>query len=268
MGPLIVAQITDLHVRAGGAISYGVVDTCAMVRSCVASVVALERQPDCVLVTGDLVDGGLREEYEELQRVLAPLPMPWYVLPGNHDDRVVMRDCLRDHEYLRQWSPFVQFAIEDWPLRIIALDTIIPGEPGGRLCDERLAWLDRTLAQQPSKPTLIAMHHPPFRTWIEHMDNMALEAPERLAAILARHPQVERIVCGHLHRPIDTRFSGIPTSTSPSPVHQIALDLKSGAPARLVMEPPAYRLHVWSKEGGLVSHTAYVGAYPGPYLFD
>jgi 3',5'-cyclic AMP phosphodiesterase CpdA len=268
MEPLIIGQISDLHVSRRGEILYGVIDTGAALRRCVDSILALERWPDLVLVTGDLAEGGLREEYRELRSLLAPLPMPWYVIPGNHDDRTVMRDCFRDHGYLQQWAAFAQYAIDDWPLRIVALDTVIPGEPGGRLCEERLDWLERTLAREPGKPTAIVMHHPPFRTWIEHMDAMALESPGALAEVLSRHAQVQCILCGHLHRPIEARFAGIPASTCPSPAHQVALDLEPSAPARLILEPPAYRLHLWSAETGVVSHTMYVGAYPGPYPFD
>jgi Icc protein len=266
--PLIIGQVTDLHVRAPGDKISGVVDPGEQLRRCVQNVLALERWPDLLLLTGDLVESGSRDEYLELRRLLAPLPMPWFVIPGNHDDRTVMRDCFRDHAYLHAWAPYAQYALDEWPLRIVALDTVVPGEPGGRLCEERLAWLERTLAAQPRKPTLIAMHHPPFKTWIEHMDGMGLEAPERLAEVLVRHPQVERIVCGHLHRPIEARFAGIPASTCPSPSHQVALDLEPDAPVRLVLEPPAYRLHLWSEATGIVSHTVYVGAYPGPYPFD
>jgi Icc protein len=268
MDPLIIAQITDMHVCAAGKKAYGVVDPGAALRRCVDKMLALERWPDLVLVSGDLVEGGSREEYGELRRLLAPLPMPWFVIPGNHDERTVMRDCFRDHAYLHQWPPFAQYAIDEWPLRIVALDTVVPGEPGGRLCEERLDWLERTLAAEQRKPTLIVMHHPPFRTWIGHMDAMGLEAPERLAEVLARHPQVERIVCGHLHRPIETRFAGIPASTCPSPSHQVALDLEPDAPAQLILEPPAFQLHLWSAGTGVVSHTVYIGGYPGPYPFD
>ena len=86
-----------------------------------------------------------------------------------------------DHAYLPRDGGFLQYCVEDWPLRLIALDTIIPGEPGGRLCEQRLAWLAARLAEQPERATLIMMHHPPFATGIGHMDGMALEAPERLA---------------------------------------------------------------------------------------
>ena len=78
--------------------------------------------------------------------------------------------------------------------------------------------------------------------------------------------QIERIVAGHLHRPIQSRVGGILASTAPSTAHQVALDLEE-RPLSFTMEPPACQLHVWSAETGLVSHMSYIGDYDGPYLF-
>jgi hypothetical protein len=80
-------------------------------------------------------------------------------------------------------------------------------------------------------------------------------------------PQVERVLCGHLHRPIQARFGGTIASTCPSPAHQIALDLTPDAEARFKMEPPAFQLHAWRPQTGVITHTAYVGEFAGPYRF-
>lgn len=265
---MLVCQISDLHVRAPGLISYGVVDCAAMVARCVAEVLRLPQRPEVVVITGDLTDLGRPEEYAHLRKLLAPLPMPVYLLPGNHDDREQLRASLADHAYLRQWPPYVQYAIEDWPLRLVAIDTVIPGEAGGRLCAERLGWLERTLAAAPEKPTLLLMHHPPFATLIDHMDGMGLEDPRQLESIIRKNPQVERVLCGHLHRPIQARFGGTIASTCPSPAHQVALDLAPEADARFKMEPPAFQLHAWRSDTGVITHTAYVGEFAGPYPFE
>ena len=76
--------------------------------------------------------------------------------------------------------------------------------------------------------------------------------------------QVERILCGHLHRAIDRRFAGTVAGTAPSTAHQIRLDLRPEAPLSFIFEPPGYQLHLW-RDGGLVSHTAVFGDWPGPY---
>jgi 3',5'-cyclic AMP phosphodiesterase CpdA len=187
-------------------------------------------------------------------------------MPGNHDDRQVLRDAFGEHTYLRQWEPFVQYAIDDHPVRLVALDTLVPGSGSGELCAQRLQWLDRTLGTQPDKPTVVALHHPPFATGIGHMDRLTLAGSQALAQVIARHPQVERVIAGHLHRPITVRFAGTVASTCPSPAHQVALDLAPDAADNYVLEPPGYQLHWWSGQQ-LVSHTAYVGEYPGPYPF-
>ena len=137
----------------------------------------------------------------------------------------------------------------------------------GELCEERLRWLDRTLAEQPGKPTLIGMHHPPFQCGIDHMDRIALRNPQPFLDLLASHKQVQRIVCGHHHRPVTAQVGGAIASICPSVAHQVELDLEPAAAGAFVMEPPAYQLHRWRPETGVVSHTAYVESYPGPFPF-
>lgn len=262
---MLVAQITDPHIRVPGRLAYRRVDTAAMLRDCVAAVGRLDPQPDVVVLTGDLVDFGRPEEYEHLRSLLAPLRQRVVAVPGNHDDRDAMRAAFAADGYLPA-SGFLQFAIDDLPLRLVGLDTVVPGRGGGRLCAERLAWLDATLAARPEAPTLILMHHPPFVTGIGHMDDVGLEGREGFAEVVRRHPQVELVLCGHLHRPIHARVGGRAALTCPSPAHQVALDLRDDAPSCFRLEPPAFMLHLW-RDGALVSHTALVREYEGPYPF-
>ena len=264
---MLICQISDLHIKAAGRLSYRVVDTARMLRACIAHIASAPHRPDVILATGDLADLGRPEEYAVLRELLAPLAMPVHLIPGNHDDREALRAAFPDHGYLGQWAPFAQYVLEDYPLRIVALDTVIPGEGRGRLCEARLEWLERTLAARPDRPTVVIMHHPPFRTFIGHMDDVGLEGADRFRAVVARHPQVERILCGHLHRPIEARVAHAIASTCPSPAHQIVLDLRPGAPEGFAMEPPGYQLHLWTPATGMVSHTAFVGAWAGPYPF-
>src|SRR4030095_16990642 len=147
---MLLAQITDTHIKAQRKLAYGIVDTAGFLERCVDHVLRLPQRPDVVVMTGALVDYGRPDEYALLRELLAPLAMPLYLLPGNHDERGALRAAFPDHAYLRQWEPFIQYAIDDWPLRIVAIDTVIPGEGGGRLDDERLAWLDRILKLQKS----------------------------------------------------------------------------------------------------------------------
>jgi len=264
---MIIAQITDFHIKARGQIAYRVVDTARCLARAVAALTALDPRPDAVVATGDLTDFGRPDEYELLRELLKPLAMPLYLIPGNHDDREALRHAFRGDGYLPR-SGFLHYAIDEHPLRIVALDTVVPGEPGGLVCADRLAWLDETLSAQPNRPTVIIMHHPPFRTGIAHMDEMGLRGASGFAAVVSRHAQVERVLCGHLHRPIEARIGPHTiASTAPSTAHQVALDLRANASSAFVMEPPGYQLHLQDPDGGIVSHTALIGDFAGPYPF-
>ena len=142
----------------------------------------------------------------------------------------------------------------------------MPGSNGGALCAQRLDWLEKTLAREPGRPTLLLMHHPPFVTGIGHMDAIGLAGRDAFEKIVARHAQIELILCGHLHRNIQTSVGGRRALTGPSPAHQVALDLRNEAPSRFLMEPPGYMLHCWN-DGRMVSHSAAIGDYDGPFPF-
>jgi 3',5'-cyclic AMP phosphodiesterase CpdA len=262
----VLAQITDMHLCIPGELAYGRINTDAAMKACIASLKALNRKPDAIIATGDLVDLGQRSDYVYLRELLDTLSVPLYLMPGNHDDRDAMVDVFSDHDYLQQMrrtgSQFLQYAVDLGPFRLVALDTLVPRRSSGALCQERLDWLHARLSED-SKPTIVAMHHPPFDTGIEHMDRIGLDGGPALEAVLARHPHVERVICGHLHRTIIKRMAGTVVSVAPSPAHQIALELRPKGPPTYVMEPPGYQLHIWSTSGGLVTHNVALGEYGG-----
>ncbi|MBT5195162.1 MAG: phosphodiesterase [Rhodospirillaceae bacterium] len=254
------AQISDFHISAPDGTADLMFQTAAHLRVAVAHLNNLPERPAFVLCTGDLVDGGGVEPYAILAEILAGLNMPFYLIPGNHDDSDAMRRAFPDHGHLAGHDGFIQYTIEDWAPRLIALDTLIPGEAGGRLCPTRLGWLRDRLAEQPDRPTILFMHHPPFRSGLAMMDGMALEDPSGLAEIVRRHSMVEVVLAGHLHRHITRRFAGTVAMTAPGPAHQIALDLSGRDQLSLIMEPPAGLLHLWlGGDDGLVSHITYTG---------
>ena len=261
---MMIAQITVFHVRPRGVMAYGGIDTNAMLRRAVAAIAALDPAPDCVIATGDLTDCGLPDEYREVGDAFSPLPMPVFMIPGNHDRRDVMRACLADrHRYLQQDPDYLHYVIDDFPVRLIGLDTVVAGQHGGEMCAAREAWLARTLADGMGQPTLVFMHHPPFATGVSAMDPMMCRTAPSFAALIARHPEVERIVTGHYHRPIVVRWAGTIGFVAPSTAHQVALDMRDGEPTRLVLEPPGLALHVHQPATGIVSHVVPIGDF-GP----
>jgi 3',5'-cyclic-AMP phosphodiesterase len=264
---MLIAQISDTHIKPEGRLAYRRVDTTMFLARCVEHIRRLVPAPDVVLVTGDLVDAGLEDEYRRLRRLLAPLPMPVYVIPGNHDAREPLRRVFGEDGYLPDSGEFLHYVIDLHAVRLVALDTLVPGQGGGHLGVARLAWLEARLAEAPARPTLVFMHHPPFSTGIAGMDEQALEDGEALGALVRRHPQIEGVVCGHVHRPIHARWAGTVVTTAPSTAHQVHLDLRQPGALGWVLEPPACLLHLWREGLGLVTHTSHVGDVAGPYPF-
>jgi len=263
----LIAQITDMHIRPSGKRAYGVVDTEAMLRAAVASIAAQPRQPDLVMASGDLTDCGLVEEYELLRDILKPLAMPVYLLPGNHDRRENLRLVFGGDGYLPMNGEHLHYTIEDQPLRVIALDTVVPGMGHGEMDAPRLNWLKARLDEQPDRPSMIFMHHPPFPTGLQHMDSINCRNAPAMAALLSGRTNIERVACGHHHRSIQIRWAGTIGSVAPSVAHQVVLDLKPHDDATFTMEPPGYHLHLWQPDAGLITHTAFIGQFSGPHPF-
>ena len=266
---MILAQLTDLHVRPRGAAAMRVCETNMLTERAFRAVAAFRPKIDAVMVTGDLAANGLREEYQELAAMLRrTIAAPVYVIPGNHDHRQNLKQELAHLPGVADDPEFVQYTVDDLPVRVVMLDTLVPRATHGELCPKRLRWLDAALAAAPDKPTIVAMHHPPFLCGIRHMDGIILNDYEPFVGVIAKHRQVQRIICGHHHRPITAPVAHTIASIGPGVAHQVELDLFSDKPGLWNLEPAAYQLHVWiDRPGMIVSHTAYVENYPGPFPF-
>ncbi|MGH8617854.1 MAG: phosphodiesterase [Burkholderiales bacterium] len=254
---MIIVQISDIHIDRddpSGA-------NAARLAACLAEIARLRPVPAAVLATGDLTEHGAAGEYATLRRLLSPLEAPVYAIPGNHDERAVFTAAFAEDGYLDPASAFAHYAFRTPALRVIALDTVVAGQAGGDLCPARLDWLVQALEADPDAPTLIVMHHPPRTTGIRYMDAMGLadEAATRLDNIVRRHPQVVRISCGHVHRPLFTGWGGTILSVCPSVAGLGRLDLAPGADDAPRGEAPAFQVHAWH-EGALVTHTVSVAA--------
>ncbi|KVX51567.1 phosphodiesterase [Burkholderia cepacia] len=265
---MLLAQISDLHIKRPGQLAYRRVDTAAALARCIDRLNALVPRPDAVLVTGDLTDFGHDEEYGNLRGLLAALEIPYYLMIGNHDDRAGLRRAFADRAELQD-GEFVQYALDVGAVRVLALDSQVPGASYGDLCDARLAWLAAQLDAARDRPVIVALHHPPFAAGIGHMDKLRLApaAAAKLDALLRAHPNVERVLCGHVHRTMFTRFGGTLASAVPSPAHQVAFDLRTDAPSAFRLEPPAFAVHRHAPDTGMTSHHVYVDEGAGPYPF-
>jgi Icc protein len=156
---------------------------------------------------------------------------------------------------------FVHYVVDEYPVRLVGLDTTLADQHNGALCERRLDWLRARLEENSDEPTLVFMHHPPFASGTWWMDGIGLrDGLDGLRVLLDGHGQVRRIVCGHLHRAIQSEIGSTPVSVCPSTSYQVYLDTLPESPPRFIAEPPALQLHAWAGEA-FVTHTAYV-AFP------
>lgn len=265
----VIAQITDLHIKPQGELVCGRVDSAAALTRCIKELNRLSPRPDLVVISGDLVDAPSPQAYEHLMRLLKPLQIPFAAVPGNHDDREMMRAALPDARYAQSRGALNSMRSVGG-VDIVLTDSAVPGAPHGELDAETLAWLDGTLGETATRPALLFLHHPPFVTGIDHMDVQNLRNADKLAALVRRHPRVRLVAAGHLHRAIATTFAGITATICPAPNHAVALDLEKRLPPSFTIEPPAFHLHVCLPGEGfgtIATHLVPIGDFGGPYPF-
>ncbi|MEA2867308.1 MAG: 3,5-cyclic-AMP phosphodiesterase [Bradyrhizobium sp.] len=266
--PIYIAQISDLHIKPPGTLAYGRVDTAKALERCVVALNDFTPKPDLVVISGDLADTPTAEEYEHLKRLLAPLSLPFGGIPGNHDSRELMRAAF-PQAYAFSSGPLNQ-RVEIGELDLVLLDSSVPGKPQGELDAPTLQWLEATLESAPDRPALLFLHHPPFKTGIWHMDRQNLLNASELALIIARHPRVQLIAAGHVHRATLSMFAGVPTTICPAPNHAVDLDLAELREPSFRVEPPAFHLHSWfpgEGHGSVVTHQVPIGDFDRPHPF-
>jgi 3',5'-cyclic AMP phosphodiesterase CpdA len=246
-GQFRLAQISDTHVRAD--------DDGAAARQLQRAIAqAREYRADVIVLTGDLVNDERADEYAALAQAVCDAPAPLYLVPGNHDRRALLQNAFPRHDYLPKQGP-LSFVIDDFPVRVVAVDQIVPGETHGFLTQAGADWLDEALAADPTKPTIVALHHPPFLTHDLLFDRIGLLDAGLLASVIARHRQVGRVICGHHHRTVVGQCAHAPVIVAPSTSWIYGLALDPGRPiAPRTAEQPGWALHVWTSSGGFVSH--------------
>ena len=226
--------------------------------------------PDFVVISGDLADTPTSEEYQYLKRLLAPLKLPFAGIPGNHDSRELMRAAFPSAAYAFASGPLNQ---KDRNRRARSAAAGFKRTPASRMANSTrptLQWLDEMLASSPDRPALLFLHHPPFKAGIWHMDRQNLLNADELAPIVRRHPRVQLIATGHVHRATLTMFAGVPTTICPAPNHAVDLDLAELRQPSFKVEPPAFHLHTWFPGegfGNVVTHQVPIGTFDGPHPF-
>lgn len=253
--PAIIVQLSDLHLRAGE----DGVGPARRLEGTLRQVAILQPRPTAVLLSGDVVDTPSTAAYEQAQELIAGLGLPIHAIPGNHDDRDMLRACFGPEAgpASEAAGPPVSFAVDCGGLRLVGCDTTQAGQDGGVLGASQLDWLDETLGQETETPTLLAMHHPPVLTGVRVMDAIALAAADRdaLELLLERHPQVRAITCGHVHTTMSTSFAGRPLLICPSTNSTVRLDMRprDDIPFTESDQPLGFAVHTLV-DGRVVSH--------------
>ncbi|TGQ67449.1 phosphodiesterase [Mesorhizobium sp. M00.F.Ca.ET.186.01.1.1] len=250
-----IIQLSDPHLMAPGGFLYGS-DPLARLQACLADIGANHADADLVVISGDLTNDGERAAYAALGESLARFGLPYRLMLGNHDDRALFLEMFPQASAERG---FVQSVFDGDAGRLILLDTLESGEVEGRLCADRLAWLDEKLGEARGRPAFLFMHHPPFRIHMPVLDAVRLAGADAFHDVLARHGNVRHIFAGHVHRLIAGSWRGMPVSTLRSTNHQSALDFSDNW--RLGDEPPAYAVILIDVDGVIVHfHDFPVGA--------
>jgi 3',5'-cyclic AMP phosphodiesterase CpdA len=255
---MIIAHISDTHIALDAADAEQRMRDLALT---IADINALDPPPDAIVHTGDIVHNRRREEYAQAAALLAQARAPVYVLPGNKDDRANLREAFSAGGYLSPGSEFIAYAVDDYPVRLIALDTLSLGSHKGDFCAERVRRLIDLIDAETRRPIAVFTHHPPFTVDVGP-DPINFDTPEsmsRLGRALQHSGRVIAVFSGHVHRAAEGRVGTIPATVVPC----IATTLRKGEyPARLRARP-IYHLHRFEPAWGFGSE-ARIAADDGP----
>jgi len=252
---MIIAQISDTHL------ALDTPDAEQRIRDferTVADLNALAPAPDVIVHTGDVVHNGRQDEYARAIAILAKARAPVYVLAGNKDDRTNLRAAFSPFGYLGPDSKFIDYALEAYPVRMIAVDTLSSSSNKGDFCPERVGRLIDMIDAESTKPIAVFTHHPPFEVMVGP-ERFHFEVPEMMARLrqaLQHSGRVIGVFSGHVHRAAEGRVGPIPATV----VQCIATTLRKGEyPAAMRMRP-VYHVHRFDPSYGFVTETRIVGA--------
>lgn len=231
--------ITDLHLRDPDS-SPEAAAHAACIGAHLDRAVGLAPKAECCILMGDLADAGEPGAYRWLKERLDALPFPAVPMLGNHDERPAFRALFQDHV---DSSGFIQSARDFGDRRLICLDTLDPGVPGGILCRDRLDWLDDQLGK--GGEVGLFLHHPPCDIGDPALDPIKLSNADDLAALLRRHGTVRQIFFGHVHRTMFLCWKGIPCASlvslgagdAPGHVPALGLLTRGDEGLRLAVKP-------------------------------
>lgn len=251
---MIIAQISDTHI----AVDLPDADVRRQdLERTIADINELDPLPDAIVHTGDITQHGRLEEYHLVEAALAKARAPFYLVPGNKDDRTNLRDAFSSCGVFPSGSGFLQYAVEDHPVRIFVLDTVAADSNKGDYCDVRVRHLMAMADTDQTKPIAAFTHHPPFEVpagpeRLHYKDHAAMA---RLCEALEHSERVVGVFSGHIHRPVNGYVGNIRASVVPC----VATLLRKGDYPIQMKTRPVYHVHRFNPEWGFASETRIVG---------
>ena len=254
---MIIAQISDTHIALDTPDAERRIQDFAQT---IADINALQPLPDIIVHTGDIVHNGRADEYAEAVSIMAKARAPVYVMVGNKDDRANLREAFSPWPYLDPNCDFIDYAIDDYPVRLIMLDTLNPGSNKGDFCRERINRLIDLIDSGSSKPIAVFTHHPPFEVSVgpDPLHFETLDIMSELASALQHSDRVAAIFSGHVHRAASGHVERIPATVMPC----IATTLRKGDYTADMKTRPIYHLHRFDPAWGFATETRIVGTRP------
>jgi 3',5'-cyclic AMP phosphodiesterase CpdA len=251
---MIIAQISDTHIALDAS------DADRRIRDferTIADINALDPGPDVIVHTGDIVHNGRPDEYAEAVRIFAAARAPVYVIPGNKDDRKNLWAAFSRRGNPQPDSSFVEYAVEDYPVRLIAVDTLNPGSNKGDFCPERAKRLLERIDTDTRKPIAVLAHHPPFEVIVgpDPFNFETLDTMDRLRQALQHSGRVIAVFSGHVHRGTAGHVGSIPAIVVPC----IATTLRKGEYPAPMKTCPVYYVHRFEPSWGFVTEARIVG---------
>jgi Icc protein len=250
---MIIAQISDTHIALDTPDADRRIRDFALT---VADINALDPAPDVIVHTGDIVHNGRQDEYAQAVATLAKAHAPVHVLVGNKDNRTKLREAFSACGYLADDCAFVQYAIDDYPVRLIAVDTLSSRSNKGDFCHERVRHLIDMIDAETTKPVAVFTHHPPFEVTVGpdrlHFDT--LDAMSRLCQALRHSGRVVAVFSGHVHRAAEGHVGRIPATVMPC----VATPLRKGEYPAQMKRRPVYHVHRFDPVWGFATETRIV----------
>ena len=247
-----VAQLTDTHIVREGSTYLGT-ETARYLADALAAVHTLDPLPDYIAVTGDLVNSGRDAQYARFREIMSASRIPYFVIPGNHDDRVRMRAMLARETYGGVAGELRHFSIDDFPIRLIGLDCNAPRPSPRAVADAA---------------TLVAVHQPPFRTGLHYLDVLGFGGRSHLRTLVNRHTQAGAVISGHIHCVRRAVWKGAVASSAPSTAPQvIPLIFMQGRILGLAHEAPGFAVHDLLDDGTF-ARTVFRRRESGAYAAD